>query len=204
MAKVIPITKPRDTRDKCLEVVLDLLAERGYSGLSLEAVAARASVETRVLHRLFGGLQGLVLAAGETDAHWPDLDELQSLASTPADPEEQVAVFYEALLEALAERPRTARILAWELVDRSPHAELMERKRVRTSLEWFEALPDGLPEEEADLGAVVAVLAAACSYLALRAGVRPQYGGVDLRSPKGRGRLAEAFRRLTRGLFAPE
>ncbi|MGY1696212.1 TetR/AcrR family transcriptional regulator [Geodermatophilus sp. SYSU D00814] len=99
-------------RDQLVAAGLELLAERGWSGLTARAVAERAGTHQGLVHYHFGGLPALKRAVAETavrEAFEPAVAVLTAESSWPAG----VA----AVLRATArlEEPRTARIAA-ELV----------------------------------------------------------------------------------------
>jgi|SRR5580658_9655655 len=88
------------TRMTVLSAAIDLLAERGYSGFSVEAVVERTGVAKTTIYR-----------------HWPTRDDL--LAATiagldDAGPLPDTGAFRPDLREFLAGRVRAARTTQWE------------------------------------------------------------------------------------------
>jgi AcrR family transcriptional regulator len=88
------------TRTTVLSAAIDLLAERGYSGFSVEAVVERTGVAKTTIYR-----------------HWPTRDDL--LAATiagldDAGPLPDTGAFRPDLREFLAGRVRAARTTQWE------------------------------------------------------------------------------------------
>lgn len=69
-------------RGQVLDAVLAELAEHGYDGLTVEAVAARAGVHRVTVHRRWGDVGGLLAdvldAAGDDDWQPPDTGSLQA------------------------------------------------------------------------------------------------------------------------------
>ncbi len=206
-AKIIPLHSVSDTQQRLIEAVPRVLAREGFEGDESDKasrIADEAGVPRRLLYRNFQGLPGLLRAYGDTTEFWPSLEELMPdgpHALRDLSPDMQVAMFYKELMKALRVRTRTLDILSWEVICRNRLSRQLEHIRVRRSLEFFEHLHGDIPDE-ADLSALVAVLAGAASYLALRSRISKHYGGIDLASDKGWNRIDKAFERLMRGCLA--
>ena len=193
--RVIPIGDKQLMRGKLLSATGEVLARDGYVAASPGAIARAAGVPRTLVHTLFGGLEGLVAAYGETDEHWPSLAELAggdleafsrlSLAG-------QMAAVYRGYGSALRARPRTVQILSWESRQRTPLTKLLENIRVRRSLEIFELGAADFPED-VDMSAVVAVAAAAMLHLAVRTVTCGHFGGLDLDLDLGWQRVADTL-----------
>jgi AcrR family transcriptional regulator len=88
------------TRTTVLGAAIDLLAERGYSGFSVEGVAERAGVAKTTLYR-----------------HWPTRDDLLAAAIAKLDgdgPLPDTGSVRQDLQDLLARRVRPARTPQWE------------------------------------------------------------------------------------------
>ena len=118
-----PNVDPRVTRTRAmaLDAAIDLLAERGYSGFSVEGVVERTGVAKTTLYR-----------------HWPTRDDLLAAAIAKLDgagldgagPLPDTGSVRQDLLDLQARRVQTARTAQWErcmpaLVEAAAHhAEL--------------------------------------------------------------------------------
>jgi AcrR family transcriptional regulator len=203
MARIIPITSPRSTREKLVEATGAVLARAGYRAITLQAVAEEAGVSYGIALRKYGGLRALVRELGGSAAFWPPASELlgDDAASLSAlEPHEQMAAFFKRCLRALLDRPQTLDILAWEAVERTELTKIMEDCRVHTALEFFEHLSGEVPEED-DLSTVVLILAVAIQHLAVRSRNTKSMGGVDLTSETGWARVERAIDKLVEGYF---
>ncbi len=201
MAKVIPFNQSATTREECVKAVGAVLAEKGYKGLTADAVAQKVGIKTAVVRHIFGSFLNLVKEYGHSELHWPTVDELldnreAELVALP--PERQFAWFFKQYLNALKNRPQTVQIMTWELMERDERSELLEQVRVRTALEFFERLRDDTPDN-IDLSAIVAVLAAAVQQLVIRAQQYRHFGGLDFDTERGWKRVAAAIDLLMRG-----
>lgn len=201
MAKVIPIGRTRSTREELVLAVGDVLSEKGYNGLTADAVAQAAGVKTAILRHIFGNFSNLVKEYAHSEVYWPTADELldgreQELLELP--PQQQIAWFFKHYLQALRNRPQTVRILTWELSQRDERTVILEQIRIRTSLEFFERLRDDTPDD-VDLSAIIVVLASAVHHLVVRAQQHRHFGGLDFRSERGWQRVALAIDLLMQG-----
>jgi AcrR family transcriptional regulator len=106
-----------ERRRRLLDAALEVVDERGFHRLTVQAVARRAGVTRPVVYDLFGDLDGLLLALAERE----EAAALATLASVIPDdpagrePDELLAGAIEAFLVAVRRAPRT-----WRLVLRPP------------------------------------------------------------------------------------
>ena len=200
-AKVIPIDYEKRIREKLISATGTVLARVGFERLDEDLVAREAGVAAGNIRRCFGGLDGLITAFGQSEVFWPSAREL--IRETRGDfselsAEQQIAAFYKSLLTALRRRPLAMDILAWESLERNEYSCRLEEIRVRISLEYFENLQGEIPEGT-DLSAIVAILAGAVQFLAVRTRRSAHYGGIDLKSEKGWRRIEAAIDALVSG-----
>lgn len=200
--KIIPIGKPRTVRQRLLESLGDLLARQGFDGLSLETVAKAAGLDRAVVLRHFQDLDDMVTAFGQSSSFWPSVAELREelgehFAGLP--PKAQLSHFFKATIRGLLARPRTLDILAWELMSRNRYTRLLEYPRVRSALEFFEAVTGDVPES-LDLTAVVAVLGGASMFLSVRSRQSGVFGGLNLYDDADRERVDKVLDMILAGI----
>jgi len=201
--KVVPIDRKQRTKARLVAAVGKVLAREGFRGLGVNKVAAEAGVDKKLIYRYFGGLPALIKAYSETVDFWPTVDELLGRdpgALKKLAPDRQLAEFFKSYLRALRKRPYTQDILAWEMLERNELTKALEGVRVRTALEYFEHLHGDIPDE-ADLSAIVAVMAAAVNQLIVRSRISNYFGGIDFREEKGWERIDRALDLLLRGVL---
>ena len=203
-AKVLSFRTVCDTKQRLVKAAGKIIAQKGFSTVTPDTVAAAAGVKRRLIFHHFDGLDGLVRAFSQSQEFWPpaaeliDGDEAVIKAMTG---EQQIATFFKRYALALLKRPQTLEILAWETVERNAFSRCLEEVRVRTALEFFELLHEDIPED-IDLSAIVLVLAAAVSFIAMRSRVSRSWGGIDLHSEKGWKRIEDAIDLLMQGTLA--
>ncbi|MPZ62938.1 MAG: TetR family transcriptional regulator [Propionibacteriales bacterium] len=154
-----------DTRRAALvDAATGVLAEKGYAGCSVAAVAARAGVATGSVYRHFPGKAELVaelfrLVVGR------EVAAVEEASTRPGDPAERVVAVVETFAGRALKAPRQAYALLAEPVDPPVEAERLRFRRafrdvVAARIE--EGIADGvLPPQDAGLTAAAVVGAAA-------------------------------------------
>lgn len=137
------VGRPRDAAvdDAILTATVDLLVEVGFTGLTVDAVAARAGVGKATIYRRWRGKEQLVLDALTASRLHPEVPDTGSLRS-------DLLAYYEPLTEAEAQAgairlmPALAaqaavgdelaeRLRAFVSDRRTPLAEVIERAQAR-------------------------------------------------------------------------
>ena len=192
-------SRPR-TEAKLREAVALVLAEGGFSALTPSAVARAAGVDKMLIYRYFGGLDGLVEAVANGPDFFPSFDEIcggdpAALRALPI--AERAAAMLDAYAHLLMARPMVLELMVWELVERNELTAIMETARETVGLRLARELFD----DAGDTGpAVMALLAAGVTYLALRRRKIRWFNGVDLKSDKGWVQIRQAVVAMTSGL----
>lgn len=203
----IPPGSVRDreaTRQRLIQAVGTILAQKGFTSLGVNAVARAAGVDKVLIYRYFGGLPELIIAFGREGNFWPSVEELAGgdvaeYARLPL--EAKLSQLSRNFTRAIRNRPLTQEIMAWEMVERTPLTIELETIRENTMLRFFELFfPALIPR--LDLLAVAAVIGSAVSYLACRARKVQWYNGVDLQSEKGWQRIEAAIDTIINRLVA--
>lgn len=192
------------TEAALVEAVGELLAERGFEGLGVNAIARQAGVNKALIYRYFDGIDGLYRAFAATHALWPSIEEL--LGDIPERAGEMT--FQEVFVElfglyaaALRARPRTIELLAWECVTRNELTRAFEEVRERRSHEVIAQLSTLGLEPRDDLEAAVAMVSSSIHYLAIRSRQIRVYAGVQISSDAfWEEELPRAVGALARGL----
>ena len=194
--------KKEETKNRLVKAVGHVLAEEGFRGLGVNKVARKARVDKVLVYRYFGGLPGLIAAFSRTVDFWPDTEELMGKARESVKamaPDAQVAYFFKSFATALYNRPVTQDILAWELLEKNELSEQLEAIRLKTILEFFDAL-DRIPDDPA-LSAIVVLMGGAVTHLIIQSRIHPIVGGIDLRTREGWDSIHGGIDRLLRGIF---
>lgn len=181
----------------------DVLAESGFQGFGVNAVARRAGCDKQLIYRYFGGIDGLVEAIGGELATW-----LGDRLTHDAAPATSYAMLAERLilgfLEALRGDILVQKICAWELSDPSPLVARLTQARGAAIGAWFARERGTLvPPPGLDGPAINTVLIAAVQLLVLSGSAAGAFAGVPLRSDADWDRIRKAARALIAGVYGP-
>lgn len=165
-----------------------VLRRQGVQGLGVNAVLKEAGVGKNLLYRYFGDLAGLARAWGRTTELLPGESEITGVdtrayarLSTP----EQISHSYREYAAALRRHPRTLEILANELVHPNVLTAALEEVRggLGNALQKHFTRPKEY--ERSDTLAIMAIMLAAMTYLALRSRTSPKYLWMRLDTARG-------------------
>ncbi|GAB3572960.1 TetR/AcrR family transcriptional regulator [Amycolatopsis endophytica] len=151
-------------RDGILTAAAALLAERGYAGCSVSAVAEKAGIATGTVYKHFPGKAELVveLFRGVVNR---EVAAVKEAAALPGEPAGRVVAIFETFAERALKVPRQAYALLAEPVDAPVEAERIVFRRVFRD-EIARHVSDGvragqLPPQDAGLTAAALVGGAA-------------------------------------------
>jgi AcrR family transcriptional regulator len=193
------------TKQRILEAVGTVLAQNGFSGFGVNAVARAAGVDKVLIYRYFGGLSELLRVYAKQGNFWPTIREqvghdLRKIASTSLT--KLAKTLLVGHLHSLRQRPQTQEIMRWELHERNELTDELARVREQQGVEIFELLPPLDRKTKAlDLAAITAIIHAGITYLVLRAKTADVYLGVNLQSEDGWKRIETAVDQITDALL---
>lgn len=202
------MTRDRDrTRGRIIESLGRQLAEQGFQGIGVNAVARAAGVDKVLIYRYFGGLSQLLQAYAEGELQASPDEPTESAVPPEPTPENALALSRSLLirhLRRLREQALTQEIMRWELVQRNDLTDVVAGARERIGLTFLDQMKlDEWAKPDMDLPAVGALLHAGITYLILRSKTADQYLGVDLRTESGWQRLERAIDALLKAFFEP-
>jgi AcrR family transcriptional regulator len=186
------------TEARILDAARRIIARDGFGALGVNALAAEAGCDKKLIGRYFDGIEGVVRQLGSDVGFW-----VGDVAAGSGDTYgERMQSLLRAYAKALRGNVLLQRALVWELVAPSPALAALERSRSLAVGRWMQsargtvAVPDDI-----DAPAISAILLAALHYLTLRERTLPTFAGMDIASPSGRARLDAAFAALLRGVY---
>ncbi|MBU1344000.1 MAG: TetR/AcrR family transcriptional regulator [Proteobacteria bacterium] len=148
----------------------------------------------------------MIAAFGKDGDFWPSALELaggdlHKFSKLPLD--ERLSSFAANFISALQKRPMTQAIMAWEIIETNELTEELERVREQSIMEFFKLffMKD---ETNTDLQAIIMLVGAAISYLVLRSKNIDLYGGIDIGSKQGWGRLQDGIDAIIKSVLKPE
>ncbi len=193
------------TEQRILRAVGKILAEKGFRGFGVNAVARQARVDKVLIYRYFGGMPELLRAYAGAGTYWPTIaevagDDPAKLRAMPVS--EAVATLLCNFARAIRKRPVTLEILAWETIERNELSRVLEKVRRDFTRDLYRGFVDGRSRRGGDEATVVTLMAAAINYLAVRSRKVGRYAYVRIGSEEGWGRLESGIRAICARCFA--
>ena len=196
--------RPRDaaaTAQHIAAAALQLMTEKGFASVGVNAIASAAGVDKQLIYYYFGGLDGLIRHLGADLSVWlgaplqPIQGETYALAAS------RLLVEY---VTALRKNKLVLQLLTWELIEQSEVLTELEAARSAAMAGWVSALrmaaqpaPQGI-----DAPAINALLIAGLHYLTLREQTIGTFAGMDIRSAQGLARIEGAVKQITAAVYA--
>ncbi|MDP3495792.1 MAG: helix-turn-helix domain-containing protein [Hyphomonadaceae bacterium] len=191
--KAAPAKATRDreaTEQRFIEAAARVIARDGAAGLGVNAIAAEAGADKKLIYRYFGGLDGLLEAMGANTAVWIG----DALSASKGDYGQRMGAVFAAYAGNLRGDPVLQKLLAWELAGPS---DTLRRIDAARSKAMYAVMPklrgDEKPPEGVDAPAVNAILLAALHYLTLRGATMGGFSGLSLKTEADWKRAMAAF-----------
>ena len=197
----------QDTQNKLIRAVGEVLADQGFSGVGVNAVAKKAGVDKVLIYRYFGSFDNLCTAFAQSADFWPslqemipDLDAMANLGTA-----ERITFVLKRYANSLRNRPLTLEVMAWELLERNAFTIELENVREAFGLELnktMRELPSAIDDhlnDRVDWLAITTVLSAGLQYLAIRARKINTYNGIALNEDQGWEQLERSVEVLITG-----
>ena len=107
-----PRLPPAERREQLLDAALELIAERGYGGVSMEGVARAAGVTKPVVYDSFANLDALLRALLDREEQRAFAQLAEAMPADPsADPDELAVAGFVAFLYSVSASPTTWRLI---------------------------------------------------------------------------------------------
>jgi AcrR family transcriptional regulator len=192
------------TEAKLVQAIAEVLAEKGFTKLGINAVARQAGVDKVLIYRYFDDLNGLMEAYAKSSDFWPSSaellgegDELAQLSAMPF--ADGFAEVFRRYSKAIRARPLTLEILSWETIDRNALTIALEEVRESMGLELMAFLAEMNPPQ-ADWQAIANIFSGAIHYLAIRSRKVTVFSGMDIAGEEDWDRLIDSIHVLVSNL----
>jgi AcrR family transcriptional regulator len=192
--KAAKATRDREaTEQKFIEAAARVIARDGAAGLGVNAIAAEAGADKKLIYRYFGGLDGLLEAMGANTALWIG----DALAASKGDYAQRMSAVFAAYAANLRRDPVLQKLLAWELSEPSDTLRRIDAARSKAMYAMVPKLRgDETPPADIDAPAVNAILLAGLHYLTLRGATMGGFSGLPLKTEADWKRAMSAFEGL--------
>lgn len=191
------------TAETILEAAKTVLAEQGFAGWGINAIARAAGCDKQLVYRYHNGLDGLAESIGTELAAWLD----EALSANPDTPPatsyaELMTRLALAYLEALRANRLAQRILAWEVAEESPLVKRFAAARGKAMLAWVaRERGDLAPPAGVDAPMVNALLIAGIQHLVLASAASGRFTGVELGGEGDWDRVRAAVKALAEAVY---
>ena len=198
-----PVRDRSATSARILRAATELLADGGFQNFGVNAVARRAGCDKQLIYRYYGGMDGLVDAIGAELTRWIE-DKMpvgghSGFLLTYGDLVEHMMMLF---IRVLRGDPLMQRIIAWEMSDDTPQVRRLSEARSRALALWIEKVKGVMPPPKGiDHLALNAMLLAAVQHVVLAGAIAQRFAGLSLASDKEWDRVAQAVKRLVRGVY---
>ncbi len=198
------------TERRLIEATIQLIRERGFDAVGINAIADTAGVSKVLIYRYFGDFSGLLRAVADEIGVLGSNLAAGSIATASADstPGQVVAETTHVLRSMVKDNELIRNVLIWELSQDNELTKTLAESREHIGLEqtrqFTRLLEEHRPGESLDTEALFALLTAGVFYLSLRAEHCPVFNGVDLRSEEGWNRIAGVVKDLLDRVPEPE
>jgi AcrR family transcriptional regulator len=203
------MTRDREaTRARILAAAEQVLTRQGVGAVRINAVAAAAGVDKVLIYRYFGGRAQLMRALARERRLWPDADAVRATTGDAGDDAPSLAQDLTAMLldsaRELRSSPLARRAAAWSITESDEFAREIAAARGEHASAIAGALRDRhrLPPF-VDLDAIVALLSAAMTHLAMHAAPAASFAGLELRRDEDWRRAERALANIVHTLLGP-
>jgi AcrR family transcriptional regulator len=207
MATTQPTARNRErTRRRLIDTTIELVREKGFRAIGINAIAHRAGLSKVLIYRYFGDLSGLL----ESVADVLDLTNTQMIQAALFSPDDEVpfrnrvrdalmsfhdrvsadTLAMELMVQELQEENELTRVLA----DARERQGLEATTRISQAFGAQAQAPDNAPG--VDMNALLALASAGIYYLSLRARTVKMYNGIDIQSRDGWYRMCDTLATL--------
>jgi AcrR family transcriptional regulator len=175
-----PASRDREATEKrFIEAAARVMARDGAAALGINAIAAEAGADKKLIYRYFGGLDGLLEALGAETGVW--IGDLSPDAK--GDYGQRMLAALSAYAEKLRGDPVLQKLLAWELAGPSPALARIEAARSKAMFGVMQKVRGTTaPPPGADAPAINAIVLAALNYLVLRSASMGSFSGLPLKT----------------------
>jgi AcrR family transcriptional regulator len=184
------------TKRKIFDAMVEILTDKGFEAVGVNAIARKAGVSKSLIYRYFGSLEGLMLAYAQEGDFWPMLEvaarrDLKAQSAIELG-EAAKSVMLHALRE-LRSRRSTQEILRWELFETSELSHTLSGYRNRQASLFLRPFREASMGKLVDVNAIAAVIGTSFFYLILRSKTAKHIYDLDIQTEEGWKRVADAL-----------
>lgn len=188
--------RPRRSRQQIQQIVLDtvssLVKEKGFSNITITAIAQKSQVDINAILRSFGSLEGLLDGYVTLFDFW-----FRNTLENPERLQSDLMGYYRDsiinLADTLYNRKEMQELLIWELCEDNPTTRKLALNREIRNEQSIKAANELFKDSGINFDVISALLIAGIYYLILRR-KRSAFFGVDFSTRKGKAKLLETIK----------
>jgi AcrR family transcriptional regulator len=184
--------------EACIErVVRKQILEKGFANITLLGIAREAKVETTVLYKRYGSLNGLLKTfARKYDFWFSTLFEVDEKKT----PRENMKQLFRSFIIELYDNDFMQQFLLWELADKSEITRQMSNEREENATGVLAYYRQYAEELAIDMDMFLAIMISAIYYLILHRKIST-FSLIDFNNPEGKPRLLKTMDDMVDLLF---
>jgi len=183
MENKVKIEKDRTATEKrLLETIGNMIAEKGFEKIGINAVSAQSGVSKILIYRYFGSLEGLMIAYIRQHDFWinfprkmPRRKELSGF----------VKKMFRQQVEQVHNDQTLKRLYRWELSSKNAMIDELRQQREKTGLWIIKAVSKLTNRNPKEVAALATIISAAIDYLVMLEDFCPEYNGIPLNKKDG-------------------
>ena len=197
-----PIRNKERTKNKILDSLGAIIANEGFSKLTVMKIARKAAVDKKLIYMYWGGFDGIVKAY---------LDSRPFLEISTQGPNTDTAIlrkdilyqFLEKQFDSLIENEEKSGIIAWELSENIKPLKELDQKHEQWRDQFFSKMTDEhCTEKDKNFKAIGAILLGGIYYLSLNSHKNnSHFCGIDMKDEKGQQEIKQALKYIIKSTY---
>ena len=184
----------QNTEHRLLQAVGEIVLEKGFSALGVNAVAQRAGVSKMLIYRYFGSFEELLQAWALQHNFWAEIADgtIQRIEAVEADKPEQQSREYGKLLSELFSQQVDSlqysllkrEVLRWILMEENEVTRQVLQRVEEIGVAISQTMRNKI-DSSRDIEAAISLLIGGIYYLSLMSDRADVFNGIDLQSAEG-------------------
>ena len=194
-----PVREKARTMNKIVNAVGKVLKKHGYPGLTIANIANEAKVDRKLIYTYFDNLDNLVETYIQKRDYWKSKAKttISTLLSQQTISSQEMQSLLIGQFNTVLNDPILQRILQWELSQDKEILRKLADSREEVGELLIQKYIAGLPDDNLDIRAVLAIQTAGLYYLAMHAKTNGStFCGLDLNFEADQQRIIDALQMI--------
>jgi len=194
-----PVREKARTMNKIINAVGKVLKKQGYPGLTIANIAAEAKVDRKLIYTYFENLDNLVETFIEKRDYWKSKAKstISTLLNQDIISQDEMHALLIGQFDTVLNDVILQRILQWELSEDKDILRKLADGREDIGEQLIQKYEKGLPKNNSDIRAVLALQTAGLYYLAMHARTNGStFCGLDLNNIEDQDRIIKTLKQI--------